>query len=111
MSEPMDIDTGRRLLQEATEGQWETSVHMGDDGYEAAISVLIPYSGRVYVAVADNDDAELIVWLRNNATTLLDAYEKPTSGYGNCTAATPKARGRDSAPSATTPGPVQPSAL
>ena len=65
---PLEVADGRRLEQAATVGPWfEMANGCGVD---------IHAQDGVVVAEVDCDDAALIVWLRNHASSLLSAVEE-----------------------------------
>lgn len=85
----VDVNEGRRLLAEATKGPWEyfpnTGPYLqwiqGRTGVEGAVGWeavrdVFTLTEEYETSGFEEADADLIVWLRNNAAALLDAVEK-----------------------------------
>lgn len=81
----IDIEQGRRLVEDATRGPWESVRTSPDRGDHVRMveGPVVRADGRKFIpiiaAVAPVADADAIVWLRNNATALLDAAEREAS--------------------------------
>lgn len=78
----IDIEQGRRLVEDATRGPWESVRTSPDRGDHVRMveGPVVRADGRKFIpvisAVAPVADADLICWLRNNATELIDAIDE-----------------------------------
>lgn len=80
----MTIDTnqGRRLVEDATRGPWESVRTSPDRGDHVRMveGPVVRSDGRKFIpiisAVTPVADADLTCWLRNNATELIDAVDE-----------------------------------